>query len=529
MPNTPQSRPKPLVLLVLDGFGIAPPDAGNAIMQASTPVYDRLVQTYPAMPVRASGETVGLNWGDMGNSEVGHLTLGAGRVYYQSLPRINMSIEQGSFFTIQAFLDAIEHVKKTGGTLHLMGLMSEGKVHALNSHCYSLLELAKQQGLTDVAVHAFLDGRDTLYNAGYGFIEGLLAKIQEFQIGRLASLSGRHYAMDRDKKWDRTQKAYDAIVRGVGETTDNPLEAIKASYAREVYDEQFAPTVVTEGGKPVATVKKGDAVIYFNFRPDRARQMTKALVMPTFNGFDRDYIDDLFMVTMMEYEGGLPVHVAFPPELITKGFSEIVSNTGLKQVHIAETEKYAHVTFFFNGTREDPFPGEERVMIPSPKVASYDETPAMSTEGVTDAILKSIKADLHDVVIANFASPDMVAHTGNFEASKKAVEVVDEALGRIVDATLAKGGVVLITADHGNAEEVSNLQTGDIDKEHSTNPVPFLIIGKAYEGQVSLVGDLPGSDLSLVSPVGMLADVAPTALHILGIPQPSDMTGQTLI
>ena len=522
-------RPKPVVLLVLDGYGIAPDDPGNAITQANTPVMDGLIADYPAMPIKASGEAVGLNWGDMGNSEVGHLTIGAGRVYYQSLPRINRAIEQGSFKEQEAFQKAIAHVKQTGGTLHICGLMSEGKVHSYNMHAYSLLELAKDNELKDVAVHAILDGRDTLYNAGYGFIEALMAKMQEMKIGKLASLSGRFYTMDRDNKWDRTKLGYDVIALGQGPTTENPLEAIKESYAKEVYDEQFVPTVVTDGGKPVTTVKKGDAFIYFNFRADRARQLTKALVMPTFEGFDRDYIDDLLVVTMMEYEKGLPVEVAFPPEVITKGLSEVISNTGLKQLHIAETEKYAHVTFFFNGTREDPFPGEERGMVPSPKVESYDETPEMSSGPVTDRIVKEIKGGEFDVIIANYASPDMVAHTGNNDATRTAVEVVDAAVGRIVEATLAKDGVVLITADHGNAEEVANLTTGAMDKEHSTNPVPFIIVANQYAGQQSLVGDVPGNDLSLVSPVGMLADVAPTILHILGIPKPSGMTGQSLL
>ncbi len=523
------SRPKPLVLLMLDGFGIAPPDNGNAIHAASTPVIDKLIATYPAMPLRASGESVGLNWGDMGNSEVGHLTIGAGRVYYQSLPRINLSVEQGAFFENDAFASAIKHVKKSGGTLHLMGLMSTGKVHALNSHAYALLELASRSGLSDVAVHAMLDGRDTLYNAGYGFIEELQAKIDEIGVGRIATMSGRFYAMDRDKKWDRIKKSYDAIVLGEGETAEDPLEAIKASYAKEIYDEQFVPTVITKKGKPVATVKSKDAVIFFNFRPDRARQLTKAFVMPTFDAFPRDYIDELSFVTMMKYESDLPVEVAFPPEVVSKGLAEIISNTGLKQLHAAETEKYAHVTFFFNGTREDPFPGEEREMVSSPKVASYDEMPEMSAAAVTDAIVKSIKTGKHDVIIANIANPDMVAHTGNFDATKTAVEVTDASVGRIVDAALAKGGVVVITADHGNAEEVANLQTGDMDKEHSTNAVPLIIVGKAFEGQPSLVGDVPGNDLSLVAPVGVLADVAPTILHILNIPAPSDMTGQSLV
>jgi len=357
----------------------------------------------------------------------------------------------------------------------------------------------------------------------------LQEKIQEIGVGEIASVSGRFYSMDRDNKWDRTEKGYRAMAEGVGVEATDPLLAIKESYAREVYDEEFVPTVIVNKGKPVATVQEGDVIFFYNYRPDRARQLTRAFVLPTFDGFSRDYNNGVLVTTMMEYEKGLPVEVAYPPEVIAKGLSEILSNTGLKQLHIAETEKYAHVTFFFNGTRENPFPGEERVVIPSPRVASYDETPAMSVVGVTDRIVKEIKAGTFDVIIANFANVDMVGHTGNFEATKLAVESVDVAVGRVVEAVLAKNGVVVITADHGNAEEMSNLTTAQMDKEHSTNPIPLIIIGNAYAGQPSVVGDVPNNDLSLVSPVGMIADVAPTMLHILGIPKPQSMTGESLI
>jgi len=522
-------RPKPVVLIVLDGWGIAPDDAGNAIVRARTPVIDDLIKSYPAMPIRANGEAVGLSWGDMGNSEVGHLTIGSGRVYYQSLPRISMSIEKGDFFENEALLNAMKHVKKTGGTLHLIGLMSEGKVHSYNSHAYAVMEMAKKNSVKDVAIHAILDGRDTLYNAGYGFIEELQAKIKEIGVGKIASLSGRFYAMDRDNKWDRTEKAYNAMVTGVGEETEDVLEAIKASYAKEVYDEEFVPTVVKKKGEPVSLIKKGDAVIFFNFRPDRARQLTRALVLPTFEGFSRDYIDDLYMTTMTQYEKWLPVDVAYSAEVIHKGLSEVISNTGLKQLHVAETEKYAHVTFFFNGTREDPFPGEDRVMVSSPKVASYDEQPAMSTAQITSEVLKGIKSGDNDFIVVNFAAPDMVAHTGNFEATKLACEAVDLHVGKIVESVLAVDGVVVITADHGNAEEMFNLTTGEMDKEHSTNSVPLIVVGNKYAGAQAISGDIPGGDLSLVSPVGVMADVAPTVLAIMGIPKPSSMTGQSLI
>lgn len=529
-PSPAPNRPRPAVLMIIDGFGAAPDNDGNAITRANTPTFDRLIQRYPTMTVRASGETVGLLWGEMGNSEVGHLTIGAGRVYYQVMPRIEQDLQGGGFYTNTAFMKAIDQVKRTGGTLHLMGIMSAGKVHGYDAHCHALLDLAKQQGVTDVAIHAILDGRDTLYNSGLDFITTLQQKIQEVGIGRIATLSGRYFTMDRDNRWDRTAKAYNAIVLGQSaNTTEDVTKAITDSYAKEVYDEEFPPTVVTKGGQPLSTVKPGDAMIFLNFRPDRARQITKAFVLPSFDKFERSYIENLVFVTMAEYEKGLPVEVAYPPELIQNGLAETLSKAGLVQLHIAETEKYAHVTFFFNGTREEPFAHEDRAIIPSPKVASYDQQPEMSAREMTDKVLKEIKTDNYDMIIMNFANPDMVAHTGNFEATVKAVEVVDECVGRIVDATLEKNGILFITADHGNAEEVANLQTGDMDKEHSTNPVPFWVISKLLEGQPGPSGDIPNGDLSLVPPIGMLADVAPTILAQLGIPQPPEMTGAPLI
>jgi 2,3-bisphosphoglycerate-independent phosphoglycerate mutase len=523
-------RPRPAVLIILDGFGVAPDSEGNAVTRAKKPVFDLLTARYPVVNVRASGETVGLMWGEMGNSEVGHLTIGAGRVYYQALPRVEQAISDRSFFSLPAFLKAIEQVKKSGGTLHFMGLLSAGKVHASDTHCHVLLDLAKSQGVKDVAIHAFLDGRDTLYNSGIDFVTALDHKIKEIGIGRIASLAGRYFAMDRDNRWDRIEKAYQAIALGRSESTsEDAFEALKASYSREVYDEEFVPTVITKGGQPVATVKSGDAVICFNFRPDRSREITKAFVLPSFDKFTRDYIQDLVFVTMMEYEAGLPVEVALPPQTLTNCLSEVLSNNGLVQLHIAETEKYAHVTFFFNGTREDPFPNEDRAIIPSPPVSSYDQVPEMSAYKITERVVKEIKTGNYDVIILNFANADMVGHTGSLEATMKAIEAIDDCVGKIVNETLAKDGVVFITADHGNGEEVRNLQTGDIDKEHSTNPVPFYMIGKQFEGQAGLSGDVPGGDLSLLPPVGILADVAPTMLKVLGLEQPPEMTGTSLI
>lgn len=523
-------RPRPAVLLILDGFGIAPDAEGNAVTRAKKPTFDLLTSRYPCMTLQASGEAVGLSWGEMGNSEVGHLTIGAGRVYYQALPRIEQSISNKTFFSNEALVRACEVVKKSGGTLHIMGLLSSGKVHASDTHCHALLELAKAQKLKKVAVHAFLDGRDTLYNSGMDFVTSLLQKMSDVGVGTLASVCGRYYAMDRDHRWERTQRAYQAIVEGVSESTSQDiLETIRASYAKEVYDEEFPPTVLVKRGAPIATIQPGDAVIFFNFRPDRARQLTQALAVASFSGFDRAPLQDVHVVTMTEYEAGLPVEVAFPPQPLSSTLAEVLSAHGLVQLHIAETEKYAHVTFFLNGTREQPFPNEDRAIIPSPSVASYDTTPEMSSVTLTDRLLKEVRVGNYDVIIANFAHPDMVGHTGNLEATIKAVESTDACVGRIVTEVLAKDGVVLITADHGNAEEVRNLQTGDMDKEHSTNPVPFWIVGKMFEGQQGPTGDVPGGDLSLLPPVGMLADVAPTLLKILEIPQPPDMTGTPLV
>lgn len=525
----PPSFPRPIVLLVIDGFGVAPDGPGNAIARANMPVFRDLVRKYPAMTLRASGEEVGLSWGEMGNSEVGHLSIGAGRVYYQTFPRINRDIAAGSFYENAAFAKAAAHAKKNKGTLHLIGMVSAGRVHSMDEHCHALLETAKRLKVTDVAVHAILDGRDTIYNAGIDFVTTLAGKMKELGLGRIASLSGRYFAMDRDNRWDRVEKAYDVMVNGKGETAEDPLAAIKASYTKEVYDEEFVPTVITSKGKPVGQVKDGDAVIFFNFRPDRMRELCNAFVTPKFDKFKRAPLKNAAFVTMTEYEAGLPVDVAFPPEAIDRCLAELVSEAGLKQLHIAETEKYAHVTFFLNGTKEDPFPGEERVIIPSPKVASYDQAPEMSAAAVTDRVVKEMEGKGFDFIAMNLANPDMVAHTGNLPASIKANEIVDVCIGRLVQATLDAGGVLFLTADHGNAEELLNLRTGEMDKEHATNPVPFLVIGRQFEGKTSVAGEVPNGDLSLMPPVGMLADVAPTILSVMGIPQPPEMNGQSLL
>jgi 2,3-bisphosphoglycerate-independent phosphoglycerate mutase len=524
------SRPKPLVLAILDGWGVAPDYEGNAIARANTPNMDMFVRNYPAMTLFASGTEVGLSTGEMGNSEVGHLNIGAGRVYYQTFPRITKSIEDESFFENKAFLQAMDHAKKNKSALHLIGLVSLGNVHASQDHCYALLDLAKRQKIKDVYVHVILDGRDATYNSGIDFVRQLQEKMKELKVGSIASVSGRYYAMDRDNRWDRVEKAYAVMARGIaGEYFKDPAEAVEASYAKEVYDEEFVPVVIEKEGKPTAVVEDNDAVIFFNFRPDRARQLTQAFVLPSFEKFERKSVQNLFFVTMTEYEKEIPVVVAYPPDVIHNCLAEVVSANGLKQFHIAETEKYAHITFFLNGTVEEPFPGEDRKIIPSPKVPSYDQAPEMSTLLITKEIIRVVDEGVYDVILLNFANADMVGHTGDMEATKAGCVAVDKALGSIAEHVLAKDGLLLITADHGNAEEITNIKTGERDKEHSTNPVPFIIIGNEYKGKAGPSGDPPEGDLSLMSPVGFLADVAPTILHLLGIPQPEDMSGRPLI
>jgi 2,3-bisphosphoglycerate-independent phosphoglycerate mutase len=523
-------RPHPIVLAILDGWGIAPAGDGNAIRAARTPNMDRFVREYPAMSLYASSVEVGLSSGEMGNSEVGHLNIGAGRVYYQSAPRISSAIADDSFFANSAFVAAADHTKKHRSRLHLVGLVSPGNVHASEEHCYALLEFAKRQKIKDVFVHVILDGRDTTYNSGIDFVRRLQEKMKEAKRGAIASVSGRFYAMDRDNRWDRIEAAYRAMAEGVAAGyEEDPIQAIEASYANKVYDEEFVPIVIGREGAPVGRVADGDAVIFFNFRPDRARELTKAFILPGFSKFNRHTIERLFFVTMTEYEKEIPVTVAFPPVVIHRCLAEVLSENGLKQLHIAETEKYAHITFFLNGTVEAPFAGEDRKIIPSPPVASYAEVPEMSARDIAKEVVKAVESDAYDAIFVNFANADMVGHTGDAAATMKGCETVDECLGDIASHTLAKGGVLLITADHGNAEEMVNLQTGTRDKEHSTNPVPFLVVGDAYKGQAGAGGDAPEGDLSLMHPVGVLADVAPTMLSVMGIDPPEEMVGRPLL
>ena len=523
-------RPKPVVLVILDGWGINQPYTGNAITQANTPVVDSLIAEYPSMTLRASGEAVGLPWGEEGNSEVGHLNLGLGRILYQDLPRINKAISDNSFYQNKALLKAIEHVKRNKSKLHLLGVVSNGCVHASIDHLHALLVLAKRQNLKEVYIHAILDGRDTSYNSGINFIKGVQHSISEYSVGSIATIAGRFYAMDRNNNWDRTQKAYLAITEGIGNKSDNPIKAIEESYKKKIYDEEFVPTVICQKGEPVVKISDNDAVIFYNFRPDRARQITKAFVLPVFNKFDRSkYLKNLFFACFTEYEKGLPVEIVFPSEDISNTLGEIISKAGLKQLRISETEKYAHVTYFFNSGQEKKSEGEDHVLVPSPQVSSYDLKPEMSAPELTKKLLELISGDKYDFILINYPNPDMVGHTGKIDAAIRAVETIDNCVDKIVKSVLSKEGVVLLVADHGNAEVMFNMQTGQIDKEHTSNPVPFIIVGKQFTGRSFGWQNVVGSDLSLVQPQGILSDVAPTILKIMGLDIPKEMTGHPLI
>ncbi|MEI8361571.1 MAG: 2,3-bisphosphoglycerate-independent phosphoglycerate mutase [bacterium] len=523
-------RPKPVVLLILDGWGITQAHSGNAITQASTPVFDDLVKRYPATTLNASGEAVGLPWGKAGNSEVGHLNLGLGRIVFQVLPRINCSISDGSFFSNMVFLSAIKNVTDNKGNLHVMGLVSNGGVHSSMEHLKSLLVLARNNHVKEVYIHCFLDGRDTPRNSARAYIKDLQRTIKENKIGKIATMSGRFYAMDRDNHWDRIEKVFKAMTTGEATQATDPILAIEESYAKKIYDEEFVPTVITENGLPVATVKDGDSLIFFNFRPDRARQITKAFSLPGFEKFERGaFMRKLHFVCMTEYERSIPVDVAFPPEVITNSLGETLASKGLKQLRIAETEKYAHVTYFFNGGGEKKSEGEVHQLVPSPPVDSYDQKPEMSAPGVTEKVVKAVNDELYDFILINYANADMVGHSGNLLATEKAVETLDRCLGKVVNAVLAKNGIVLITADHGNAEMKHNLQTGQMSKEHTTNPVPFIIVSSQYEGKKIGWQDALNGDLSLIKPRGILSDVAPTILKLLDIEKPYEMTGKSLL
>lgn len=501
------------MLMILDGFGENTNEKGNAVKLSNTPNIDKLMKMYPTTDIYTSGLNVGLPDGQMGNSEVGHTNIGAGRIVYQELTRITKSIEDGDFFSVPEFNEAVENCKKNNSSLHIMGLLSDGGVHSHIRHLYALLELAKRKGIENVYVHAFLDGRDTPPASAEGYITKLEEKMKEKEIGKIASITGRFYAMDRDKRWERVGKCYNAIVNGEGEKAQTAISAIEASYQKEIFDEFVEPTLICNGDTPIATIKENDSVIFYNFRPDRAREITRALVDNEFDGFETKPLN-LYFVCMTPYDETMPnVHVAFKKEALSNTFGEYISGLGLTQLRIAETEKYAHVTFFFNGGEEKQYNGEDRILVPSPKVETYDLKPEMSAYEVTDKVLEAIKSKKYNAIILNYANPDMVGHTGNLEAAIKAIETIDECVGKVVEAIEEINGVLLITADHGNAEQMIDYKTGEPHTAHTTNPVPLVLVGM--------------NDISLKT--GKLADLAPTMLDIMGLEKPEEMTGESIL
>ena len=500
---------RPVLLCIMDGFGKNESTYGNAIAAAKKPNLDKIVSENPMTFIGASGLDVGLPDGQMGNSEVGHTNIGAGRVVYQELTRITKSIQDGDFFTNEALVGAMENCKKNSSALHLMGLMSDGGVHSHNTHLYGIMELAKRSGVDKVYIHCFMDGRDVPPTSGKDYLAELYKKCDEIGVGEIATVMGRYYAMDRDNRWERVVKAYKAMTEGEGVKFDCACKMMEESYANDVTDEFIVPAV----SEKAVPVKDNDSIVFFNFRPDRAREITRAFVDPAFSGFEREQLKGLYYVCMTQYDATMPnVHVAFKPESLENTFGEYISDKGLKQLRIAETEKYAHVTFFFNGGVEKQYPGEDRVLVPSPKVATYDLQPEMSAYEVTEEAVKRIDSGKYDVMILNFANCDMVGHTGVFDAAVKAVEAVDTCVGKIVDAVAAKGGVTLITADHGNADKMYEAD-GSPFTAHTTNPVPFIVVGYPCELREG----------------GRLCDIAPTMLKIMGLEQPKEMTGVSII
>ena len=497
----------PTTLIIMDGFGIAPPAGDNAVTLAKTPVLDKLLKEYAHTTLSASGLDVGLPAGQMGNSEVGHTNIGGGRVVFQDLPRISRAIEDGSFFKNDAYNAAMDSCLKNGSSLHLYGLLSDGGVHSHIEHLFALLQMAKDKGLERVYIHCFLDGRDVSPTSGKGFVQALADKCAALGVGKIATVMGRYYAMDRDKRWERVQMAYDAMVYGEGHHNSDPVAAVAESYANNITDEFVEPVVVDGDG----TINDNDSIIFFNFRPDRAREITRAIVDPDFDGFRREFFPTTY-VCNTEYDATMPnVLVAWPRIAVKNGLGEYLSSMGMTQLRIAETEKYAHVTFFFNGGVETQYPGEDRVLVASPKVATYDLQPEMSAFEVCDKCVERIESGAYDVIILNFANCDMVGHTGVLEAAVKAVETVDTCVGRVVDATLKMGGIAMVTADHGNAEDMKQ-PDGSPMTAHTTNLVPFILCGAGTELRT-----------------GRLADIAPTILDVMGLACPEEMDGKTLI
>jgi 2,3-bisphosphoglycerate-independent phosphoglycerate mutase len=502
-------------LMILDGFGEGAADAGNAITVAGTPAITALKNVYPHTTLGASGMDVGLPTGQMGNSEVGHLNIGAGRIVYQELTRITKDIADGGFFEKEELIAAIDNVKKHGAKLHTYGLVSDGGVHSHLDHLYALLRLAKLRGIENVYIHCFMDGRDVPPDSGKGYIEQLENKIKEIGIGEIATVMGRYYAMDRDNRFERVEKAYSAMVRGEGVAASSAVQAMQQSYDKGVMDEFVMPVVIEKNGRSVASIGKNDSIIFFNFRPDRAREITRTFVDESFDGFERTYFP-VYYVCMTQYDKTFyNVHVAYKPQSLANTLGEYLAKNGKRQFRIAETEKYAHVTFFFNGGVEKPNEGEDRFLIPSPKVATYDLKPEMSAYEVADEAVRHIESGEYDLMVLNFANPDMVGHTGILEAAVKAIKAVDECVGRVVASILENGGDVLITADHGNSEKMFD-ENGGPFTAHTTNKVPLILVSEQYKNICLREG-------------GRLADIAPTLLHLMDLPVPNDMTGKSLI
>jgi len=518
---------KKTILIILDGWGVSEEITGNAIRNSQTPNMDLLLSYYPNTVLQASGISVGLPWGLMGNSEVGHLTIGSGKIIYQNLPRVTLSIQDGSFFEKEALLGSIKHAQENGSCIHLFGLLSSGGVHSHINHLYALLKLLKLKDFPPekVFIHAFTDGRDVDPRSGQNYILELENNIKTEKLpGRIVSIMGRYFAMDRNENWDRTGKAYACMVNGNAPATDSAEEAILHSYSEDVTDEFIKPILIKDASGNTTVIKDKDSIIFFNIREDRARQLTKAFVLDDFAYFERGAkLKDLSFTTMMEYEKGLPVNVVFPPQEVEEPLGKLLSEAGAKQLRVAETEKYAHVTYFFNGGKEKPFEGEERILIPSPHVDSYDKTPKMSAQEITDAVINAIEGEKYDFILVNFANPDMIGHTGNIKAAIEAIEFVDACVGRIYKKAVDHDLTMLVAADHGNVEEMINIQTGEIFTEHTTNPVPFIVVKEdlKYEYPQKL-----GQNLAVG---GILSDIAPTILEIMDIPEPPEMSGTSLL
>lgn len=507
---------RPTVLMILDGYGLNEKQEANAIAEAKTPVMDKLMAECPFVKGYASGMAVGLPDGQMGNSEVGHLNMGAGRIVYQELTRITKEIQDGVFFENEALLHAMENAKENDSALHMYGLLSDGGVHSHNTHLYALLEMAKRHGLKKVYVHCFLDGRDTPPESGKDFVQALQDEMDKIGVGEIATVSGRYYAMDRDNRWDRIEKAYTALTKGEGVTAASGVEAVAQSYEKGETDEFVLPTVVVKDGAPTATIQDGDSIIFFNFRPDRAREITRTFCCDDFDGFDRGPRKKVVYVCFTEYDVTIPnKEIAFKKVSITNTFGEYLAAHHMTQARIAETEKYAHVTFFFNGGVEAPNEGEDRILVKSPKVATYDLKPEMSAYEVCDKFVEAIKSEKYDVIITNFANPDMVGHTGVEAAAIQAIEAVDQCVGRVVEALKEVDGQMFICADHGNAEQLVDYETGAPFTAHTTNPVPFILVN--YDSAYTLREG------------GCLADIVPTMIEMMGMEQPAEMTGKSLL